>query len=90
MYTYSKSFTSRNSVVCSGWVGHVFISLPPPVSYRCISSSLMMRSPAPRDQYQQLVNDNNIEDDPQDDLHHQLSDYLPPIPSAFGRVCCVV
>ncbi|XP_065907646.1 AFG1-like ATPase [Dysidea avara] len=64
------------------------------VSYRCISSSLMMRSPTPRDQYQQLVNDGNVEDDPHqmtvldvlDDLHHQLSDYLPPTPSVFGRL----
>ena len=58
----------------------------------------MVRSPSPRGQYQQLVSDGVIEDDPHqvavvdvlDDLHHQLSDYLPPTPSMFGKVLLCV
>jgi len=58
----------------------------------------MMWSPTPRDHYQQLVSDGSIESDHHqvtvvdvlDDLHHQLSHYLPPTPSVFGKVCSVV
>ena len=54
-----------------------------------------MRSPTPRGQYQQLIDDGSVEDDAHqvtvldvlDDLHHQLSHYLPPTPSVFGKVC---